>query len=164
VISFTIYGKPRPKGSVEPVWMPGGKAKVRHRNESWQTLVALAAQPHAPADGLLEGPVSTVLRVCLARPVSAPKRRRTWPVTRSGLDVDKAARAALDALTGVIWRDDSQVTELHIYKGWADDGRPRLEIEVDRPADYAQWHAGRMDAPQPRELPGLQKGVPPDGR
>lgn len=164
MIAFTVYGRPRPKGSVEPVYARGGRAKVRHRNESWQTLVALAAQEHAPAEGLLEGPVSVCLRVYLPRPASAPKRRPTWPVSRGSSDADKLARSSLDALTGVVWQDDSQVVELHVYKSWAGgDGRPRLEIEIDRPADYTQWAAG-LGAPLPRELPGLLKGVAADGR
>ena len=165
MIAFVVYGQPRGKGSyqVRATKDGHGRAHPTRRDANWQTLVAMAAQEHAPAEGLLEGPVSVALRVYLAKPASAPKRRPTWPVTRGALDADKACRAVLDALTGVVWTDDSAVVELHAFKAWASDGRPRIEVEVDRPADYVQWAAG-LGVAQPRELPGLLKGVVADGR
>ncbi len=47
---------------------------------------------------------------------------------RSG-DVDNVAKAILDALKGVAWADDSQITELHLYRR-DDKARPRVEIQV----------------------------------
>lgn len=44
-------------------------------------------------------------------------------------DIDNLAKAILDALTGVLWSDDSQISELHITKNISD--KPRLEIEID---------------------------------
>lgn len=40
------------------------------------------------------------------------------PVTKP--DVDKLARAVLDALTGHAFRDDSQVVDLHVVKAYSD--------------------------------------------
>jgi Holliday junction resolvase RusA-like endonuclease len=45
----------------------------------------------------------------LRKPVSAPKRRRTWPDRYP--DVSKLARSTEDALTGIVWKDDARVVE-----------------------------------------------------
>ena len=46
-------------------------------------------------------------------------------------DIDKLARAALDALSGVIWRDDSQVVELVASKSYAEpEEPPYVDISV----------------------------------
>lgn len=61
------------------------------------------------------GPVEVELAFTVKKPQSAPKRKRTWPITRP--DIDKLSRTILDALTnsGAI-RDDSQVVVLHARK------------------------------------------------
>ena len=48
--------------------------------------------------------------------------------TRRG-DLDNTAKALLDALNGIAWVDDSQIVELHMYRG-DDKTDPRAEIEV----------------------------------
>lgn len=126
-ITFTVYGKARPKGSVEPV----GGGRVRHRNEGWQTLVALVAQQQLPAGApLWTGPVGVELVFYLPKPASAPKRRYTWPIKRSALDLDKGVRSVGDALTGTVIADDSQIVTMDAVKEWAEDGRPRIVVTV----------------------------------
>ena len=58
---------------------------------------------------------------------SAPLFKITYP------DIDKLARAVLDALTGVFYEDDSQVVHLVVHKDYADPGiGPGVEISVAR--------------------------------
>lgn len=38
-------------------------------------------------------------------------------------DIEKLARAVNDALSGVLWKDDSQVCELDLRKQYAEDGK-----------------------------------------
>ena len=63
-------------------------------------------------------PVSVILYFNLLKPKSAPKKR-LYPVTKP--DVDKLARAVLDALTGIAIVDDSQVIEIRAVKDYADE-------------------------------------------
>jgi len=36
---------------------------------------------------------------------------------------------SMDALTGVVWEDDSQIQVAHVYKDF-DKDNPRIEIEI----------------------------------
>lgn len=63
---------------------------------------------------LLEGPLSVVIIYY-------------WPDLRTG-DIDNI-KGLLDALTGVIWKDDGQIVGLHLYKKVSRKD-PRIEIEV----------------------------------
>jgi Holliday junction resolvase RusA-like endonuclease len=58
------------------------------------------------------------------------KANRLAPSTKP--DVDKLARAALDALTGIIYVDDGQVTDLIKLKRYCD-------LEHPRPGVWIEW-------------------------
>jgi Holliday junction resolvase RusA-like endonuclease len=47
-------------------------------------------------------------------------------VRRKRIDADNVAKAVLDALTGVVWRDDSQVLRLRVEK--VDARRERVTV------------------------------------
>jgi Holliday junction resolvase RusA-like endonuclease len=47
------------------------------------------------------------------------------PITKP--DFDNCSKM-IDALKGIVWRDDCRVTDAHIYKRYSD--RPRLVIEI----------------------------------
>lgn len=42
-------------------------------------------------------------------------------------DIDNCLKGLLDSLTGVCWEDDSQITELHVWK-YVDVKKPRVEL------------------------------------
>ena len=45
------------------------------------------------------------------------------------LDIDGGLKALFDCLTGIIWEDDDQITEMHVFKE-VDKKNPRIEIQV----------------------------------
>jgi Holliday junction resolvase RusA-like endonuclease len=49
--------------------------------------------------------------------------------TKRKADLDNFNKLSLDALTGIVWEDDSQIARLTIERGY-DNARPRVEIEV----------------------------------
>lgn len=63
--------------------------------------------------------------VPIAGPVSL-KIALWWP-TRANRDLDNI-KLLLDALTGILWLDDSQIQKMEIEKGY-DKENPRVEIE-----------------------------------
>lgn len=140
-LTITVHGAPAGQGRLTFLGIGRG---AKHSNEKqlkpWRAAIIGAAIEatgrhsfldavgsagcaicgHAPLDHpLLVGvPVTADITVTVPKPKSAPKQRRTWPITRSSTDIDHHARACLDALSqsGVVYRDDSQVVELKIRK------------------------------------------------
>lgn len=82
------------------------------------------AQLRALAFGLrpLEGDISFSMNVFRPR--------------RSG-DLDNYLKLVWDALTGVGWKDDAQVAELHAYR-FEDKADPRVEITLKRKGDLSE--------------------------
>lgn len=122
-VLFFVNGKPQPQGSTR-AFMTGGKPVITSANKNlkdWRTLVALTAMGHAK---MYDGPVEVILHFYLPRPASLPKKV-TKHVKRP--DIDKLARACLDSLTGVFFKDDSQVVALECYKDYA---KPFCGVEV----------------------------------
>jgi crossover junction endodeoxyribonuclease RusA len=75
----------------------------------------------------IEGPVAVVATFTMRKPKSAPKTRRTFPVTKP--DVDKLLRAVLDAGTAAgVWGDDSQVIEETARKAYPREHLGALEV------------------------------------
>lgn len=71
----------------------------------------------------LQGGVRVALVFVMPRPVSTPKRRTPQAIKKP--DTDKLARAVLDAIGSAgVWRDDSQVIDLHAQKRLAEIGEP----------------------------------------
>jgi Holliday junction resolvase RusA-like endonuclease len=138
MLAFSCPGVPAPQGS---------KKAVRHRHTGrimllesskrlhpWRESVAAAARAFRPAqEALLEGPLIVDVVFSMPRPKShyrasgelKPSAPR-WPSSKP--DVDKLVRAVLDSLTGVVWRDDSQVVELRAVKQY---GEPGVSVSVD---------------------------------
>lgn len=129
VIVFDVPGLPRTQGSVrailpknskKPIVVQGSSATARKALGSWRSDVAAEARRwrlHRPFE-LLTCPVRVRLIFTLSRPASAPKTIRTWPIGKQSGDLDKLARSVFDALTGVIWKDDSQVIGLVTAKDY----------------------------------------------
>ena len=125
---FFVPGKPAPQGSKKHV---GRGILVESSKElgPWRERVALAASQETKL--LIQKPdeVTVVLRFILPRPASAPKNKKALASKRP--DIDKLARAVLDALTDVVFQDDSQVVELVAQKYIANPGeQPGVMVSV----------------------------------
>jgi Holliday junction resolvase RusA-like endonuclease len=82
----------------------------------------------------MTGPVVVEITAYFVRPPShltgrgeLRKAAPTFPGRNLG-DVDNLAKGALDALTGIVWLDDSQVVDLRVAKRWADKDRTVVAI------------------------------------
>lgn len=120
---FFVPGSPLPKGSKAHVGhgrlVEQADRKTTRRPAGalsrWQDAVRSVAAFHLrgprPAIESLAVRVRLVFR--LPRPASV---RRCDPTARGTGDLDKLARAVLDGLEGVAYRDDAQVCELELRK------------------------------------------------
>lgn len=154
-VQFTVFGKPEPKGSIKSFLTrpkdPAKKPRVVLTNDNraagpWMQQIAgsaIAAMSEAGFDCWDRAAVVGVrLTFWLARPPSVP-RRRGFPIVKP--DVDKLARAAMDALTGTVFADDAQVADLVVAKRY---GTPeRVEIQIARLPDTAAVTAPAEEFP-----------------
>lgn len=141
-IFFRVYGLPVPQGSKVLVGKGAKKILVegnRSKLMPWRQEVAQLATVEMGNDGPWEDAVGVRLTFILPRPQghygtgrnahvvkdSSPKR----PVTKP--DLDKLIRSMLDAMTGIVFRDDSQVAILDCAKVYAVVGdSPGAHVEV----------------------------------
>lgn len=107
-MNIDVEGIPIPQGS--KVVMRGRLIDVRSKDlKAWRTAIAVRARSERH-DLLLEA-VEVSLVFTLPKPKTV---KRLLPSVKP--DVDKLARAVLDALTGVAYKDDAQVTDLIVRK------------------------------------------------
>lgn len=128
-VSFTVSGdpkgQPRPRAFARRI---GDKYVARVFDagtaEAWKTQVALAATPARPAEPFA-GAVAMTISFVFRRPKSHYRTNGELKPTAprefvSKPDADNLAKAVMDALTqlGGFWRDDSQITELRVWKSY----------------------------------------------
>jgi Holliday junction resolvase RusA-like endonuclease len=118
------YGAPAAQGSKKHVGggrMIESSAAVAPWREAVKTAARIVIEdavdmPFRPYDE----PLSVELVFTLRKPVSAPKRRRTWPDRKP--DIDKLVRSTFDALTDAgVWTDDARVVKLAASKTFPGD-------------------------------------------
>lgn len=130
VLSWFTPGNPAPQGSKRHI----GNGRMIESSKyvgPWRQTVALFARKAARESGAFieHGPVNLELGFVMPRPLSTPKSKTPAAVKRP--DVDKLARAVLDALTGAVFKDDSQVIELRAHKRIAEHGEePGVQIRM----------------------------------
>lgn len=146
-VRFEVAGRPIPQGSARAF---AGKGKAAGRAfitndptgsiSKWRGDIRSAIADLRP-DRPAAGPVRMVLIFGFARPkahyLGLTSTRRV-PVLRpdaptfhlAAPDTDKLERAVLDALTGVVYLDDSQVFDVAGRKRWVEPGEPGLIAEV----------------------------------
>jgi crossover junction endodeoxyribonuclease RusA len=133
ILSMVVYGIPISQGSKRAFWKQGMKRAVITEDSSkvkpWRQEIAatvLEQMRHLGLTPSLAGIAVTVqCMFYFPRPKSL-KKAITHKTTKP--DVDKLARAVLDALTGTAIADDGQVVELRVAKLF--DTVPRAEIQV----------------------------------
>ena len=82
----------------------------------------------------IEGAVNMNIVYAFRRPQSLSKKERneidggkTVPKTTKP-DIDNLTKAILDALNGIAWKDDAQVTQINIQKIWS--AKDQIEVEI----------------------------------
>ena len=142
MIDITIHGKAIPQGSKRSMtFQRGGKTMSRVINDNpnlsdWRQQIASVAAEAMQGQEVAAGSVSLVVTFFRQRPKShygtgrnAGKLKASAPLlptTRP--DSLKLARAVEDALTGIVYRDDSQICDHLIYKRWSESDRVHVSV------------------------------------
>lgn len=133
-VEFTVYGLPGPQGSKSFKGMrktADGKTRAvmvesSKKVKPWREAVMDAALEALGLDGMFDGPLRVSMVFTLPKPKSAPKRRKTWPL--SPPDLSKLVRSTEDALTVCgFWRDDSRVLSMSARKVYPGEGPGALD-------------------------------------
>lgn len=141
MIDFFVAGIPVPKGSAKAFMRPGAKFPTvmqdnREKQKPWASAIGYAAQ-QTGIKKVESWPVSITVTFYMPRPkghygtgknsetlkVSAPIYHIAKP------DLDKLVRCVKDALTGIVWKDDSQVATVKAMKMYSEQPGARIMIE-----------------------------------
>jgi Holliday junction resolvase RusA-like endonuclease len=129
--SFTVFGIPVPQGSSR-AFIPKGWTRpiitaANSKTKPWRQEVAGAclARLGGQCPAASHVPVRVEVKFFFDRPKSL-KKSVCDKVTKP--DLDKLARSILDALTGIAFGDDSQVTDLRVTKAFGSPARAEIQI------------------------------------
>lgn len=150
MITFEVLGKPEPRGSKRaiPIFvrrkgqapaplMKNGHLVTRAIDDNPKSkpyMQAIAWEAAQLMHGkLIDGPVKLEVQFVMSRPKAQFRTSgelKFWapafPLTKP--DATKLLRGLEDALKGIVWRDDSQVTEQHAFKIFGEPTRTIVRI------------------------------------
>lgn len=110
---FNVYGEvvgsARPRVTRHGTYIPKKTREFRKRIQ--EAFAAQCGGRFAP----IEGPIHLEIIVHRALPKSRPKKVHSEPDTFKP-DADNIAKNVMDALNGIAWNDDSQITRLTVIK------------------------------------------------
>ncbi len=126
---------------VEGEVVPKGRARITRsgiaytpkKTRDYENKLAFFASEVMKDAPLLEGPLWVCVRVSVSIPESWSKKKRALalageikPIGRP--DLDNYIKI-LDALNGIVWKDDSQIVEISAFKYYGE--KPRLFLDID---------------------------------
>jgi crossover junction endodeoxyribonuclease RusA len=121
-VTFFVEGISRPQGSKRSLGN-GRMVESSPHLKPWRSDVRFTAQQHRPSEWDSTLPMSVSLAFCFPRPKSHYNSKGSLTAkapakatSKSIGDIDKLTRGILDALTTVLFDDDSQVIEVNAYK------------------------------------------------
>lgn len=137
-LSFFVPGVPAPGGSKTAFRLPNGKinqAPACKRTKPWMAVVAMFAR-QAMLDArcpLFVGPVRLDIDFILPHPKSHYRANGSlkpnapiWHVNKP--DKTKLLRSTEDALTCVVWRDDSAVVDGRVRKYYGECAGAKITV------------------------------------
>lgn len=139
MIRIELPGEPRGKGRPRSrvAWTKSDKPFVAVYTDAetrkYETALAWAAKAAMRGHSPLMGPLAVTVRAFFTVPKSWTIKKRDAALTdvvrpTGAPDCDNIAKM-IDALNGIVWRDDSQIVEIEITKRYGE--RAVLFVEVD---------------------------------
>lgn len=126
MVSFVALGKPTTQGSYRPIVSKSTRKAIMvpmmsDAMRAWRSTVSQAARSAMGSRSPLSGCVQIAVRFILPRP---KKPSNEWPRG----DCDKLQRALGDALTGIVYADDSQICRWVACKEYGHPTGAQVEI------------------------------------
>jgi crossover junction endodeoxyribonuclease RusA len=132
MLTIVALGEAATQGSFKPlVSRSTGRAILVKDNKKsqneWRANVRDETAKVMDGRDPMQGPVVLTITFTWPKPVSAPKRKPSWPCKKP--DWDKLARAVSDGLKdGGAYKDDAQVVRAVVVKHYPVTGEARLPV------------------------------------
>jgi len=131
-IDHEPIGQPRPR-AVRRGYSIGMYTPTTHAVTSFKRMIVMAWK-QVNGRSQYSGPIAVWIHAWFSRPKRMVYKRKQmhehWHVTKP--DADNIAKAVLDALNGVAWKDDAQVCAVHVVKRVRSDASPgRVDITIE---------------------------------
>ena len=132
-VEFVVPGKA--KGKQRPRATKTGRVYTPAETRNAEAFIKLIATKAMEGIPIFELQCRVYIEVDVPVPQSFSKRQREqalgygiWPI-KSGFDLDNICKAYLDAMNGVVFVDDKQVTQLVAAKRYSEIAQTRVVIE-----------------------------------
>lgn len=131
MIKFSIPGEPVPKA--RPRFTRNGHAYTQAKTRTYEEIVRLHATQAMRGKKMLTGAIELDVTFYFPIPKSLTKAIKAQAM-RGDLahqkkpDFDNCAKAISDACNKVVYNDDAQITDAHVYKRYSEF--PRVEITI----------------------------------
>lgn len=131
MISLTIYGDPVPAG--RPRFTRMGHAYDPKKSRDYKQIVALEAKKQYRGPLIEDVPLEVYIAAYRENQKQTSKiervrREHKQSVPLKKPDTDNYVKSILDALTGVIWKDDNIIYHIDAYKFYSET--PRIEVVI----------------------------------
>ena len=132
MIRFEVLGKPVAKA--RPRLSKYGNTYTPQKTVNYENLVKYTFQSefpqHKPYEGIIEANITAIFEV----PKSYSKKKTNDLLNNNNNydhkpDCDNLAKIILDSLNGIAYRDDAQVTILHVNKEYGEQSKVIVELK-----------------------------------
>ncbi|WP_373116429.1 RusA family crossover junction endodeoxyribonuclease [Holdemania massiliensis] len=128
-LRFEVQGEPKAKA--RPRVTRSGIAYTPKNTILYENLVRTSFQQYYPDHIPIDCEVEAIITAYFSIPKSASQRKKE--LMNFGLisptkkpDLDNIAKAVLDSLNGIAYKDDSQIVSMWVVKKYSE--RPRVEV------------------------------------
>ena len=126
--TFTVWGQARAQGSPHTRATKHGKTVVHEDKKLLDWRHRIADKAIEAGATMIEGPVSLYCTFWSVRPKSAKNRA----LPHVSPDLDKLLRAVGDALQGICYANDAQITTAYGFKRYGNQACAVIRVAEDR--------------------------------
>ncbi len=134
-ITFTVPGAAIPKARARVVKVKGRTmAFTPEKTVNFESLVSWTAKQAMEGKDMWMGPVKATIEVILPIPTSWSGKRKMEAAAdhiapTKKPDADNIQKALFDAMNEIVFKDDSQVVDIHCWKRYGLTPETRIRIE-----------------------------------
>jgi Holliday junction resolvase RusA-like endonuclease len=125
-----------PQGKGRPKFTRQGRAYTPAKTVAYEKAIQEQAKAAMGASEPLETPVAVYIYIIMPIPQSYTKKRTEACLSGTDRptkkpDIDNVAKAFLDAMNGIVYKDDTQVVSLHVTKVYSTVGMVEVLVKEE---------------------------------